>query len=53
MSDDEVDDVPPIPEGEKVDTGLDADGYHVVSNRGKFQAQMNPLQLKLMEEKRK
>ena len=35
------------------ETGLDADGYHVVSNRGKFQAQLNPLQLKLMAEKAK
>ena len=35
------------------ETGLDADGYHVVSNRGKFQAQLNPLQLKMMAEKAK
>jgi hypothetical protein len=37
----------------KMDTGLDEHGYHVVSNRGKFQAQLNPLQQKLMEEKKK
>jgi hypothetical protein len=53
MSDDEYDEAPAGERAEKVDTGLDADGYHVVSNRGKFQAQVNPLQLKLMEEKRK
>lgn len=35
------------------ESGLDKDGYHVVSNRGKFQAQLNPLQLKMQEEKRK
>jgi hypothetical protein len=50
MSDDEAE----VETGEApVDTGLDEQGYHVVSNRGKFQAQMNPLQLKLQEEKRK
>lgn len=31
---------------------VDAEGY-LISNRGKFQAQVNPLQLRLMEEKRR
>ena len=54
MSDDEAEGPAGENGGEAVDTGLDADGYHVVtSNRGKFQAQLNPLQLKLQEEKRK
>lgn len=35
------------------DRSLDADGFHVVSNRGRFAETSNPLQLKLMEEKRK
>lgn len=50
MSDDEVEDGPP-PAVE--DSNLDSEGYHIVSNRGRFAETLNPLQLKLMEEKRK
>ena len=35
------------------DTGLDADGFHVISNRGKFAEKLNPLQQKLADEKRR
>jgi hypothetical protein len=51
MSDDEGDVDTPLPPVE--DSNLDADGYHVVSNRGKFADRSNPLLEKLREEKRK
>ena len=35
------------------DTGLDKDGFHVVSNAGKFAEKANPLQQRIAEEKRR
>jgi hypothetical protein len=33
----------PPSEASTEDTGLDADGFHVISNRGKFAEKLNPL----------
>ena len=51
--DDFVDDDEQSGGGAVEDTGLDKDGFHVVSNAGKFAEKANPLQQRIAEEKRR